>query len=140
ATTRDGQGFSRDILGNHAARADIATAVFAQPEVGTVGLSEADAREKYGKIDIYKTRFRPMKNMLSGDETRTMMKLVVRALDEKVLGIHLVGPDSAEIIQALGIAVKMGVTKPDFDRTCAVHPTVAEELVTMRQKFIPNAA
>jgi len=119
---------------------DIATAVFAQPEVGTVGLSEADAREKYGKIDIYKTRFRPMKNMLSGDETRTMMKLVVCASDEKVLGIHLVGPDSAEIIQALGIAVKMGVTKADFDRTCAVHPTVAEELVTMRQKFIPNAA
>ncbi|MEL6568160.1 MAG: glutathione-disulfide reductase [Pseudomonadota bacterium] len=118
---------------------DIATAVFTQPEVGTVGLSEAQARADHGKIDIYKTRFRPMKNMLSGDETRTMMKLVVRASDEKVLGVHLVGPDSAEIIQAIGIAVKMGVTKPDFDRTCAVHPTVAEELVTMRNKFVPNA-
>lgn len=119
---------------------DIATAVFTQPEVGTVGLSESQARAEHGKIDIYKTRFRPMKNMLSGDETRTLMKLVVRASDEKVLGVHLVGPDSAEIIQAVGIAVKMGVTKPDFDRTCAVHPTVAEELVTMRNKFIPNAA
>lgn len=119
---------------------DIATAVFSQPEVGTVGLSEADARAKHGEIDIYKTRFRPMKNMLSGDETRTMMKLVVRASDQRVLGVHLVGPDSAEIIQAVGVAVNMGVTKPDFDRTCAVHPTVAEELVTMRNKFIPNAA
>ncbi|MEM1104864.1 MAG: glutathione-disulfide reductase [Pseudomonadota bacterium] len=114
---------------------DIATAVFTQPEVGTVGLTEAAARAKYGEIDIYKTRFRPMKNMLSGDETRTLMKLVVRASDEQVLGVHLVGPDSAEIIQAVGIAVKMGVSKPDFDKTCAVHPTVAEELVTMRQKF-----
>ncbi len=119
---------------------DIATAVFTQPEVGTVGLSEAQARAKHGKIDIYKTRFRPMKNMLSGDDTRTMMKLVVRASDERVLGVHMVGPDSAEVIQAVGIAVKMGVTKPDFDRTCAVHPTVAEELVTMRQKFVPDPA
>ncbi len=119
---------------------DIATAVFTQPEVGTVGLSEAQARAEHGTIDIYKTRFRPMKNMLSGDDTRTMMKLVVRASDERVLGVHLVGPDSAEVIQAVGIAVKMGVTKPDFDRTCAVHPTVAEELVTMRQKFVPDPA
>lgn len=118
---------------------DVATAVFTQPEVGTVGLSEAEARAKHGPIDIYKTRFRPMKNMLSGDTTRTFMKLVVCQSDQRVLGVHLVGPDSAEVIQAVGIAVKMGVTKPDFDRTCAVHPTVAEELVTMRTKWQPDA-
>ena len=119
---------------------NIATAVFTQPEVGTVGMSEAEARAAHTDIDIYKTRFKPMKSALSGDDTRTMMKLVVRASDEKILGVHMVGPDSAEMIQAIGIAVKKGVTKPDFDRTCAVHPTAAEELVTMRQKFIPEAA
>lgn len=117
---------------------NIATAVFTQPEVGTVGLSEAEARNQYGDVDIYKTRFKPMKNALSGDETRTMMKLVVRAEDDMILGVHMVGPDSAEVIQAIGIAVKKGVTKPDFDRTCAVHPTAAEELVTMRNKFVPE--
>lgn len=118
---------------------DVATAVFTQPEVGTVGLTEAQARAAHGPIDIYKTRFRPMKNMLSGDTTRTLMKLVVRQSDQRVLGVHMVGPDSAEIIQAIGIAIKAGITKPDFDRTCAVHPTVAEELVTMRQKWDPDA-
>ncbi len=119
---------------------DIATAVFSQPEVGTVGISEAQARHRHGKIDIYKTRFRPMKNMLSGDSRRTLMKLVVKADDQRVVGIHMVGPDAAEIIQALGIAVKMGVTKPDFDRTCAVHPTVAEEFVTLRTRWEPGMA
>lgn len=116
---------------------DIATAVFSQPEVGTVGVSETEARRTYGKIDIYKARFRPMKNMLSGSTERVMMKLIVKADDERIVGIHIVGPDAAEMIQALGIAVKMGATKPDFDRTCAVHPSIAEELVTMREKFIP---
>ncbi|MEO1101489.1 MAG: glutathione-disulfide reductase [Pseudomonadota bacterium] len=117
---------------------DIATAVFSQPEVGTVGVSETEARRTYGKIDIYKTRFRPMKNMLSGSTERVMMKLIVKADDERIVGIHIVGPDAAEMIQALGIAVKMGATKPDFDQTCAVHPSIAEELVTMREKFIPD--
>lgn len=117
---------------------DIATAVFSQPEVGTVGLSETEARKKFGKVDIYKTRFRPMKNMLSGDASRVLMKLIVKADDERIIGIHIVGPDAAEMIQALGIAVKMGATKQDFDRTCAVHPSIAEELVTMREKFIPQ--
>lgn len=124
----------------HFDHSDIPTAVFTQPEVGTVGMTEAEARKKYGDIDIYKTRFRPMKNMLSGDTNRVLMKLVVKADDEKVLGVHIVGEDSAEMIQAVGIAIKMGVTKPDFDRTCALHPSVAEELVTMRQKWVPEVA
>jgi glutathione reductase (NADPH) len=124
----------------HFDHSDIPTAVFTQPEVGTVGMTEADARKKYGNVDIYKTRFRPMKNMLNGDASRVLMKLVVKADDEKVLGVHIVGEDSAEMIQAVGIAVKMGVTKPDFDRTCALHPSVAEELVTMRQKWVPEVA
>ena len=117
---------------------DIATAVFSQPEVGTVGMSETDARREFGKVDIYKTRFRPMKNMLSGSNEHVMMKLIVKADDQRVVGVHIVGPDSAEMIQALGIAVKMGATKPDFDRTCAVHPSIAEELVTMREKYVPE--
>ena len=117
----------------------IATAVFAQPEVGTVGLSESEARAAYGKIDIYQSRFRPMKNMLSGDTSRMLMKLVVKADDQRVLGAHIVGPDAAEMIQMLGIAIKMGATKDDLDRTCAVHPTAAEEIVTLRTKWTPEA-
>jgi glutathione reductase (NADPH) len=138
---REGHAFADTEFGGnpwHFDHSDIATAVFSQPEVGTVGLSEADARKAHGAVDIYKTQFRPMKNMLNGDKSRVLMKLVVRQSDEKVLGVHMVGDDAAEIIQAVGIAIKMGVTKPDFDRTCAVHPSVAEELVTMRTKWVPE--
>lgn len=110
----------------------IATAVFSQPEVGTVGYSEADARELFGNVKIFRTKFRSMKQILSGDETKVMMKLVVKASDDRVVGVHMVGSDAAEIIQMIGVAVKQGVTKADFDRTCAVHPTVAEEFVTLR--------
>ena len=117
---------------------DIPTAVFTQPEVGTVGMTEAEARKEHGEIDIYKTRFKPMKNALNGDATRTMMKLVVRQSDERILGVHIVGDDAAEMIQMIGIAVKMGATKPDFDRTCALHPSSGEEIVTMRQKYVPE--
>jgi glutathione reductase (NADPH) len=117
---------------------NIPTAVFTQPEVGTVGISEADARKQFGEIDIYKTKFRPMKNMLNGDQTRTFMKLVVRASDQRVLGVHVVGDDAAEMIQTAAIAVKMGATKQDFDQTCALHPSAAEELVTMRTKWVPE--
>lgn len=119
---------------------DIPTAVFTQPEVGTVGLSEADARKRFGEVDIYKANFRPMKNMLSGSGSRVLMKIIVKTSDQKVLGVHVVGDDAAEMIQAVGIAVKMGATKQDFDRTCALHPSVAEELVTMRQKYVPPIA
>tara|TARA_R100000935_G_scaffold30860_1_gene51293 strand:+ start:2034 stop:3434 length:1401 start_codon:yes stop_codon:yes gene_type:complete len=122
----------------HFDHSDIPTAVFTQPEVGTVGMTEAEARKAFGEIDIYKSKFKPMKNALNGDQTRTLMKLVVRASDEKVLGVHIVGDDAAEMIQIAGIAVKMGATKPDFDRTCALHPSSAEELVTMRQKWVPD--
>lgn len=114
--------------------ADIATAVFTQPEVGTVGLAEHEARERFGEIDIYRTTFRPMKGTISGSPEKVLMKLVVRASDDRMLGVHIVGPDAAEMIQMAGIAVKMGATKADFDRTCAVHPSTAEELVTMREK------
>ncbi|MEZ5945671.1 MAG: glutathione-disulfide reductase [Hyphomonas sp.] len=122
----------------HFDHADIPTAVFTQPEVGTVGMTEAQARKEHGAVDIYKTNFRPMKNMLNGDMSRVLMKIIVRQSDERVLGVHMVGDDAAEIIQAIGIAIKMGVTKPDFDRTCALHPSVAEELVTMRTKWVPE--
>ena len=113
---------------------DIPTAVFTQPEVGTVGLSEEDARAAHGELDIYKTSFNPMKNAISGGTSKVFMKLIVRQSDQRVLGVHVVSPDAAEMIQTAGIAIKMGATKQDFDRTCALHPSIAEELVTMRQK------
>ncbi len=118
----------------------IATAVFTQPPVGTVGLSEEDARKSFGEVDIYKAQFKPMKSALSGDEARVLMKIIVRQSDQVVVGCHIVGPDSPEIIQAVGIAVKMNATKQDFDNTCALHPSLAEELVTMRTKFVPPEA
>jgi glutathione reductase (NADPH) len=116
----------------------VASAVFSQPPVGTVGLSEADARHRHGKVDIYLTRFRPMKTAFAGEDERCLMKLVVEAASQKVLGVHIVGPDSAEMIQMAAIAVKIGVTKAQWDSTCAVHPTLAEELVTLRDKFVPQ--
>jgi glutathione reductase (NADPH) len=112
-------------------------AVFSQPPVGIVGYSEAQARKEFGQVDIYKTKFRPMKDMLTGDEERVLMKIVVRAKDDVVVGIHIVGPDAPEIIQTTAIAVKMGATKAQFDATCALHPSVAEELVTMKEKWTP---
>lgn len=118
----------------------IPTAVFTQPPVGTVGLTEEQARELYGNVDIYKTRFKPMKQALSGDPVRTFMKLVVHPSTNRVLGVHMVGPDAPEIIQAVGIAVKMGATKADFDATCAVHPSIAEELVTLKDKWVAPSA
>ncbi|MBA4226803.1 MAG: glutathione-disulfide reductase [Hyphomonas sp.] len=138
---REGHAFADTEFGGKPWKMDhenIPTAVFTQPEVGTVGISEAEARKTYGEIDIYKTKFRPMKNMLNGDQTRTFMKLVVRASDQRVLGVHVVGDDAAEMIQTAAIAVKMGATKQDFDRTCALHPSAAEELVTMRTKWVPE--
>jgi glutathione reductase (NADPH) len=136
---REGACFATTVFGGTPIAYDhdtIPTAVFSQPPTGTVGLSEADARHKYGAVDIYKTTFRPMRYVMPNDETRMLMKLVVRASDNVVVGCHLVGPDAAEIIQAVGIAVKCGLTKAQFDATCAVHPTVAEELVTMKDKWV----
>lgn len=112
--------------------ADIPTAVFTQPPVGTVGLTEAEAREKYGRVDIYKTNFRPMKHTLGGSDERTMMKLIVDPASDRVVGAHMVGLDAGEIIQGVAIAIKAGATKAQFDATVAIHPTAAEEFVTMR--------
>jgi glutathione reductase (NADPH) len=111
----------------------IATAVFSQPEIGTVGLSEEAAAKKYDELDIYRAEFRPMKATLSGRQEKTIMKLVVNAADRKVVGAHILGHDAGEMAQILGIALKAGCTKDDFDRTMAVHPTASEELVTMYQ-------
>ena len=116
----------------------VASAVFSQPPVGAVGLSEADARHRHGKVDIYTQRLRPMKYAFTGAEERCLVKLVVEAVGQKVLGCHVVGPDAPEIIQMAAIALKMGVTKQQWDSTCAVHPTLAEELVTIREKRQPE--
>ncbi len=112
---------------------NIATAVFSQPPIGTVGLTEEAARRVCDNVTIYRSAFRPMKNTLSGNAGRAMMKLVVDAATDRVLGCHMIGPDSPEIIQGVAIAVKCGATKAQFDATMAIHPTAAEEFVTMYQ-------
>jgi glutathione reductase (NADPH) len=109
----------------------IPTAVFSQPEIGTVGLGEEAACRRFARIDVYQERFTPMKHTLSGRDEQMMLKIIVDAGTDRVVGVHILGPDAGELIQAIGIAVKMGATKSDFDRTMAVHPTAAEELVTM---------
>ncbi len=112
----------------------IATAVFTTPEIGTVGLTEMEARGRFPTVDIYKTNFRPLRATVTGGPERIVMKLVVDGDSDRLLGAHILGPDAGEIIQALAIAVKMGATKRDLDETMPVHPTIAEELVTMRER------
>jgi glutathione reductase (NADPH) len=132
---REGHAFADTVFRGVPTKADhetIASAVFTQPEMGTVGLSEEAAR-KLGPVQIYSTTFRPMRGAFAGQPDKVLMKLVVAADSRKVLGCHIVGPDAGEMIQLAAIAVKMGATKEDFDRTVAVHPTMAEELVTMRK-------
>src|SRR5690606_10969801 len=107
--------------------------------VGTVGLTERQARAAYGEIDVYRTRFKPMRNTLAGREERTMMKLVVDRATDRVLGCHMVGADAPEIIQGFAVALKCGATKRQFDQTIGIHPTSAEEFVTMREK-VPEPA
>ncbi len=138
---REGHAFADTIFGDKPwsfEHDNVASAVFTQPEVGTVGMTEAEARKAFKKVDIYKTRFRPMKTMLLNDPERVMIKLVVNAEDDRVVGVHIVSPDAGEMIQMIGVAVKMGATKAQFDATCAVHPTIAEEIVTLRQKWVPD--
>jgi len=113
---------------------DVPSAVFSQPPIGTVGLSEAKAREKYGELDVYVSGFRPMKYTLTHNTERGFMKLIVDRASQRVVGAHMLGVDAPEIIQGIGIAVRMGATKRDFDRTIGIHPTAAEEFVTMRDK------
>lgn len=139
---RQGHAFADTEFGGKPWKMDytnIPTAVFTQPEVGTVGMSEAEARAIFGEIDLYKTNFRPMQNSLNGSAERVFMKIIVRASDNVVVGVHIVGEDAAEMIQMVAIAVKMGATKEDFDRTCALHPSSAEELVTIRNKWVAPA-
>ena len=134
---REGHAFADTVFGGKPTPVDhtnVPTAVFSEPEIGVVGLTETQARERLAKFDVYKTTFRPMKATLSGRNTRTFMKLLVDGTADRVVGCHIVGPDAGELIQVVGIAVKMGATKADFDATMAVHPTAAEELVTMREK------
>ncbi|ABA04485.1 NADPH-glutathione reductase [Nitrobacter winogradskyi Nb-255] len=138
---REGHAFADSVFGNKPTRvdhADIPTAVFSQPEVGTVGLTEAQARAEYA-VDIYKATFRPLKATLSGRDTRMLMKLVVDATTDRVLGCHIVGDGAAEMTQVVGIAIRMKATKADFDATMALHPTAAEELVTMRTRTAHHA-
>jgi glutathione reductase (NADPH) len=116
--------------------ADVPSAVFSQPPIGTVGLTEDQARKQYGEVDVYQARFKPMKNTLSGRDERTFMKLVVDAKSDRVVGCHMLGPDSPEIIQGVAIAVKCGATKKQFDATVGIHPSAAEEFVTMRDKYV----
>jgi glutathione reductase (NADPH) len=137
---REGHAFADSVFGNKPMLVDhelVPTAVFSTPEVGTVGLAEHIARERYAKLDIYKARFKPLKHTLSGRDERMLMKLVVDAGSDRVLGCHVLGPDAAEIVQVAAIALRLKATKADFDATMALHPTVAEELVTMREKWQP---
>ena len=136
---REGHAFADTVYGGKPTPVDhsnVPTAVFSEPEVGVIGLTEKEARERCARLDVYKTTFRPMKATLSGRDTRTFMKLLVDGASDRVVGCHIVGPDAGELIQVIGIAVKMGATKADFDTTMAVHPTAAEELVTMREKAV----
>jgi len=111
---------------------DVPTAVFSQPAIGTVGLTESVARERFGAIDVYRASFKPLRHTLSGRDEKTLMKLVVDRASQRVVGAHMVGPDAGEIIQGIAIAVKMRATKAQFDATVGIHPTSAEEFVTMR--------
>jgi glutathione reductase (NADPH) len=131
---REGHAFADTVFGGKSIKVDhtsVPTAVFCEPEVGVIGLTETQARERYHHVDIYKTTFRPMKTVFVGSEARTLMKIIVDGATDRVLGCHIVGPDAGEMIQVLGIAIRMGATKADFDATMAVHPTAAEELVTL---------
>jgi glutathione reductase (NADPH) len=112
---------------------DIPTCVFSQPNMSTVGLTEEQAREKYTDIDIYKSKFTPMKYSLSDNDEKTLMKMIVDKITDRVIGVHMLGPDAGEIIQGIGIAMKAGARKADFDSTIGIHPTAAEEFVTMRE-------
>ena len=139
---REGQAFADNVFGGKDIKVDhtlIPTAVFSQPEIGTIGLTESQARKAHVKVDIYKTSFRPMKHTLSGRDERMLMKLVVDGETDRVLGCHICGPDAGEMAQLLGISIRLGAKKSDFDATMAVHPTASEELVTMREKWVSKS-
>ena len=138
---REGHAFADTVFGSKPTpidHIDVPTAVFSEPEVGVVGLTEVQACARLTKVDIYKSSFRPLKMTLAGRDTRAFFKLVVDGESDRVVGCHIVGPDAGEMIQLVGIAVKMKATKADFDAVMAVHPTASEELVTMREKALSH--
>jgi glutathione reductase (NADPH) len=135
--TAEGMALARTLFRGEPTTVDhgnVPTAVFADPNLATVGLPEEQARERVGKVDIYKASFRALKHTLGAHEERTFMKLVVDSASQRVLGAHMIGPEAGEIIQGIAIAVKLGATKAQFDATLGIHPTAAEEFVTMREK------
>ena len=132
---REGQAFADTFYGNKPTRVDYANvpaAVFSHPPLAGVGMTESEARNSLGSVRIYTSDFRPMKNVLAGRNERSLYKMVCAEATGKILGIHMIGPDSAEIMQAAAVAVKAGLTKEQFDQTVAIHPTMAEELVLLR--------
>ena len=134
---RDGHAFADTIYNKRPTAIDhaaVPSAVFSHPPIGCVGLTESDARRSRAKVDIYRTSFRPMRTAFVGNETRTLMKLVVCGESDQVLGVHIAGADAAEMVQLAAVAVKAGITKKQWDSTMALHPTAAEELVLMREK------
>jgi len=136
---REGHAFADTVFGGKPTAVDhtnVPTAVFSEPEVGAIGLTETQARAQLAKVDIYKTSFRPMKMSLAGRDTRAFFKLVVDGDTDRVMGCHIVGAEAGDMIQLVGIAVKMNATKADVDTVMAVHPTMAEELVTLREKAV----
>ncbi|MDO7596890.1 MAG: glutathione-disulfide reductase [Pseudomonadota bacterium] len=132
----EGMTLARALYNNQSWKIDysnIATTVFCQPNIGTVGMTEEQARADYSNVVKYRSSFRAMKHTISGSDERTLMKLLVDADTDKILGVHMVGPDAGEIMQGIAIAIKAGATKADFDATIGIHPTAAEEFVTMRE-------
>ena len=135
--TAEGMALSRTLFGGKPTPVDhdnVPTAVFSNPNLGTVGLSEEKARARFGKVEIYKAAFRSLKHTMGHSEEKIFMKLVVDAASQRVVGAHMLGPDAGEVIQGVAIAVKLGATKAQFDATIGIHPTAAEEFVTMREK------
>ncbi|HZT89502.1 MAG TPA: glutathione-disulfide reductase [Stellaceae bacterium] len=135
----EGRAIAETLYNNNPIKMDhanVPTAVFSQPPIGTVGLTEEQARREVGEVDIYCARFKPMKNTLAGRDERTFVKLVVDARTDRVLGCHMIGADAPEIVQGLAIAVKCGASKKMFDQTVGIHPSAAEEFVTLREKFV----
>jgi glutathione reductase (NADPH) len=133
---REGQAVADTVFGGKPTKVDhtnVPTAVFSEPELGTVGLTQAQAAARFARVDVYKTSFRPLKATLSGRDTTMFFKLLVDGASDRVVGCHILGEGAAEMIQLVGVALKMGATKADFDATMAVHPTAAEELVTLRE-------
>ena len=139
----EGHAFADSTFGNLPRKPDhdnVPYAVFSQPSISCVGLSEAEARARHGDIELYKSSFRPLRHTLSGRDEQIFMKLIVEAESDRILGCHVVGPEAAEMIQGIAVAIKCGATKAQFDATVGIHPTSAEELVTMRDKWLPPEA